>query len=95
MEKQELITSFKKNSFEEIRVSIQDYKGRRYLSLWCWFKSDDDNWQPTKKGLTISLDLLGDLKKAIDAALAKVEFEEEAKAGEQAGENKPEEKQSL
>jgi hypothetical protein len=68
---------------EEVRVSIQEYKGRRYLSLWVWFKNDDDNWQPSKKGLNLSLDLLGDLKKAVDAALAKVEFEEEAKEGEQ------------
>jgi hypothetical protein len=70
---------------EEVRVSIQEYKGRRYLSLWVWFKNDDDNWQPSKKGLTLSLDLLPELRKAVDAALAKVEFEEEAKAREQAG----------
>lgn len=82
----ELIYKFSKNSMEEVRVSIQDYKGRRYLSIWVWFKNDEDNWQPSKKGLNLSLDLLGDLKKAIDAALAKVEFEGEAKAEGQANE---------
>jgi hypothetical protein len=79
----ELIYKFSKNSMEEVRVSIQDYKGRRYLSIWVWFKNDEDNWQPSKKGLNLSLDLLGDLKKAIDAAL---EFEGEAKAEGQANE---------
>jgi len=76
MEKQELITSFSKNSLEEVRLSFQTYKGRRYLSLWLWFKDDDDSWQPSKKGLILPLDLLSDLKKAVDAALARVEFEE-------------------
>jgi hypothetical protein len=85
MDKQEHIISFAKNSIEEVRVSISEYKGRRYLSLWVWFKDDDDNWQPSKKGLVLSLDLLSDLKKAVDTALAKIEFEEEAKTQKQAG----------
>ena len=76
MEKQELITSFANSSIEEVRLSFQTYKGRQYLSLWLWFKNDDDNWQPSKKGLILPLDLLSDLKKAVDAALAKIEFEE-------------------
>jgi len=80
----ELVYKFAKNSFEEVRVSIQEYKGRRYLSLWVWFKNDEDNWQPSKKGLNLSLDLLGDLKKAVDATAAKIVFEGEVKAGEQA-----------
>jgi len=76
----ELVYKFAKNSFEEVRVSIQEYKGRRYLSLWVWFKNDEDNWQPSKKGLNLSLDLLSDLKKAIDTTAAKIAFEEEAKS---------------
>jgi len=79
----EVIYKFSKNSMEEVRVSIQEYKGRRYVSLWVWFKNDEDNWQPSKKGLNLSLDLLGDLKKAVDTTVAKIAFEEEAKAGEQ------------
>lgn len=90
MSEQEIITSFKKNSIEEIRVSIQEYKGRRYLSLWVWFKNDDDNWQPSKAGLTFSLDLLPELKKAVDAAMSKIEFEEEIKTENQAGKTEPE-----
>jgi hypothetical protein len=80
----ELIYKFSKNSTEEVRVAIQEYKGRRYISLWVWFKNDEDNWQPSKKGLNLSLDLLSDLKKAVDATLAKVEFEEEVKTEKQA-----------
>jgi hypothetical protein len=76
----ELIYKFSKNSMEEIRVAISEYKGRRYISLWVWFKNDEDNWQPGKRGLNLPLDLLGDLKKAIDTTVAKIAFEEEAKS---------------
>ena len=88
--KEELIMSFSKNSLEEVRVSIQEYKGRRYISLWVWFKNDEDNWQPGRRGLNLSLDLLPDLKKAVDTALAKTEFEEEAKAERKASETEAE-----
>jgi hypothetical protein len=80
---QELIMSFSKNSLEQVRLSFQTYKGRRFFDLRVWYAEEPEVWQPTKKGLTLSLDLLGDLKKAVDAALAKIAFEEEAKAGEQ------------
>lgn len=88
--KQELIMSFSKNSLEEVRIAIQEYRRRQYLSLWIWFKNDEDNWQPSKRGLNLPLDLLPELKKAIDTALAKIEFEEEAKAEKQAGKTETE-----
>jgi hypothetical protein len=81
----ELIYKFSKNSFEEVRIAVQEYKGRDYLSIWTWFKADDDIWQPGRRGLNLSLDLLNELKKGIDAVAARIAFEEEAKTEGQAG----------
>lgn len=91
MSEQEIITSFKKNSLEEVRIAIQEYKGRRYLSIWIWYAAEPEVWHPSKKGLNLPVELLPELKKAIDAALAKVEFEEEAKTERQTSETKSEE----
>jgi hypothetical protein len=68
-----LISEFKKNDNEKIRVEITDFKGKQYLGFRILFKDEtDDSWKYTKKGITISTDLVFDLKKAIDKAASKV-----------------------
>lgn len=67
-----LVTKFKKNLTEEIRLEILKFKGKKYLNFRIWFKDDDGEYHPSKKGITISTDLVDDLKKAIDKAAFKV-----------------------
>jgi hypothetical protein len=74
MEKE--IASFEKNSAEEVRIKLQDYKGRTFIDLRVWTKPEAEGGEakPTHKGLTLSVDLLPELRKAIDKALAEIEI---------------------
>lgn len=69
MEEVRIIHSFQKNPDEEVRLTLKEYKERRYLDLRLWFQSSNDGeFYPTKKGLTLSLDYLGELKKGFERA---------------------------
>ncbi len=60
---------------EEIHIQINEYKGKKYLDLRVYYTMDDGaNWNPTKKGITVSPDNLENLKEAIELAIK--EFEE-------------------
>jgi hypothetical protein len=64
----QLIHSFPKNPLEEIRVSLTVFKKKQYLDLRTYYKGDDGEYHPSKKGITLSLDLLPDLVEAIQKA---------------------------
>ena len=67
-EKAQLIHSFPKNPLEEIRISLTVYKKKQYLDLRVYYKGDDGEYHPSKKGLTLSLDLMSDLEEAVRKA---------------------------
>jgi hypothetical protein len=64
----QLIHAFPKNPLEEIRVSLTVFKKKQYIDLRVYFKGDDGEYRPSKKGLTLSLDLLPDLEEAVEKA---------------------------
>lgn len=67
-----LIASFPKNSLEEIRAQIINYKGYDLIDLRVWVDAKDGSGKvATRKGLTLSIELLPELKKAV-LALEKV-----------------------
>lgn len=61
----QLVHSFPKNPLEEIRASLTVYKGKQYADLRVYYKGDDGEFHPSKKGLTLSLDLFPDLEEAV------------------------------
>ena len=64
-----VIYSFQKNPEEEVRFCFREYKDRRYLDLRLWFHSSSgEDYFPTKKGITLSLDYLSELKKGLEMA---------------------------
>jgi hypothetical protein len=62
----QIVHSFPKNPLEEVRISISVYKGKQYIDLRIYYKGDDGEFHPSKKGLTISPDLLPDLVEAVE-----------------------------
>ena len=58
----ELIHTFEKNSAEEVRICLTTYKGRDYLDLRVFYRADDGEMRPTKRGLTLNLDLVPELE---------------------------------
>lgn len=60
-----LIHSFAKNALEEIRVSINIFRGKEYIDIRTYYKGDDGEFHPSKKGVTMSPELLPDLVEAV------------------------------
>lgn len=63
-----LVAEFQKNSLEQIRIMIMEWHGKLRIDIRTWFKREDsDEWGPTKKGISISLDSYSDLQEAFSA----------------------------
>jgi hypothetical protein len=58
---------FRKNSSEEVRATISEFKGADYASIRVYYEAEPGLWRPTKKGLTIAVDLLDELERAVQA----------------------------
>ncbi len=52
-----------KNELEEIWVQIREYRKSVYLDVRVYWRMDPDEqeWKPSKKGVTLKLDQAGDL----------------------------------
>ena len=62
----EAIASFKKNSSEEVIVTCSNYKGCDVFDIRVWVKNSTNSDKiATKKGITLPLILLPELKQAI------------------------------
>jgi len=71
MEKQQLIDQFEKNTIENIKVNLQEWKGKKYIDIRVWIKSDNEGGGAdiaTKKGLTLSIDLILELIEVLQKA---------------------------
>ncbi|MBI3317127.1 MAG: transcriptional coactivator p15/PC4 family protein [Candidatus Omnitrophica bacterium] len=63
-----LIHSFEKSETEQIRIELRKFKGRSYFDIRLWFQSEQSNeFVPTKKGISLGLDQLGELKKGLES----------------------------
>jgi hypothetical protein len=70
-DERELIHSFDKSPTEQVQVALSKYKGKTYADLRIYFKADDGEYRPTKKGITVSLDLLPELGEAVTKLIEK------------------------
>ena len=78
MEYPQVLTTIPRSATEEVQISINEYRGKKYLDLRVYYTTDDGlNWSPTKKGVTFSPDRLNDLKDAVEKAIAEFGVTEE------------------
>lgn len=60
------IATFKKNKFQEIRVGVREFKGNDLVDIRTWTMTQgSDDMVPTAKGVSINVQLFGELKKAL------------------------------
>lgn len=57
-----------KNAREELRVSLEEFKGHRLLTLRVWYEAEDGTRRPGKQGIAIRQELLPELLKALHKA---------------------------
>ena len=67
----EVIARFEKNSFEEVRISLTEFKGKELIDIRVYYQPEgEEEMRPTKKGITISPEKFPELQKGL-AALEK------------------------
>jgi hypothetical protein len=57
----QIIHEFQKNAAEIVRFSLTEFKGHRLIDIRVFFEVDDEEWKPTKKGVSLAVDLVDDL----------------------------------
>jgi hypothetical protein len=70
----ELIEQFEKNATEVVRVSLTEYRGRKLVDVRVYYSDSEGQYRPTKKGVSLSVDVYPDFKRAM-VALEKVLLE--------------------
>lgn len=63
------IASIAKNSREEIRVSLGEFRGVRLINLRVWYCSPGETMKPGRDGLALRIDRLDALQDAVAAAV--------------------------
>lgn len=64
---QEIFVEFEKNSRENVKISLSEFKGKKLVDLRIWyFDKGEDTYKPSKKGLSVSLEKFAELKDALN-----------------------------
>jgi hypothetical protein len=82
----ETIAKFDKNSIEVVVITLNEWKKELYFDIRIWLKGDpghDGAEQATKKGICLNVELLPDLRRALDELERRLEKGEDAGAGEE------------
>ena len=75
-EEAKILATIPRNATEQLQVSINSYKEKKYLDLRIYYTTDDGgSWLPTKKGVTVSPDNLALLKDAVEEAMEELASE--------------------
>jgi hypothetical protein len=64
-----VITEFQKNSIELVRVCLSEFKGSLYFDVRIWVQEaagEPGNLKATTKGICLNIELLDDLKRALE-----------------------------
>lgn len=61
------IYEFRKNATEVVRATLSFFRGHQLVDIRAYYEAEDGSFRPTKKGLAIGLDLLPELRAAVEA----------------------------
>ena len=67
------IAEIEKNAKEKIRVSIEEYKGHKFVDCRVYFQDEAGEWRPTKKGIALNDDTIDKVIEALQKASKKLE----------------------
>ena len=61
----EPIVKFEKNSKEEVRVSVDDFRGRKIMNIRVYYRNEAGEWLPGKQGIALSVDRYRELADSV------------------------------
>lgn len=76
MAEDKVVSTFKRNATEEVRIGVKEFRGKRYIDLRIYYMDDKGDWKPTKKGISLNTEFMPELKQAV-LSLEKALAEEE------------------
>ena len=62
------INEIEKNMKEKIRVSIEEFRDHKFIDCRVYFEDDSGTWRPTKKGIALKSDCIGEVIEALQTA---------------------------
>jgi len=62
-----IIHEFKRNVGEKVVIQFSEFKGKELIDLRVFYNAGEskDDWRPTPKGISISRELISELKKGV------------------------------
>ena len=67
------IKDIEKNTKEKIRVSIEEFRGHRFVDCRVYFADNMGTWRPTRKGIALNSECIEDVIKALQQASGNLE----------------------
>ena len=67
-----VVGKVQKNSQEEIRVTLQHYKGTDVIDLRTYWQNNEGEWIPTRKGISLTELVVRDVIKLLQLAFRKM-----------------------
>lgn len=86
-----VIADIEKPNGEVVRIQLNEFNDKHYLDLRIHYLADEDEYKPTKKGVSIPVELYGELKEAIEKAEDAIAFLPEPGEKDEDEEDKEEE----
>jgi len=66
-----------KNSLEKIKITLHEFKGHKLLDIRVYYENDKKEFLPTRKGISLSLNLFPKLLEGIKGESERIESERE------------------
>ena len=65
----------RRNPSEELRFTKQTFKGHDRYDVRLWFRNDEGEWRPTKRGVSLHPEIMDEAANAISAMRKDAEAE--------------------
>jgi hypothetical protein len=73
-----VVDSFKRNATEEVRATLRTYRGRQYMDMRIYYLDDAGEYKPTKKGINLSIELLGEITRMVEKLAQAIQSDQAA-----------------
>ncbi len=62
---EEVAYEFDKGNEEVVRATVSEFAGKRRADLRIYFKGNDGDWHPSKRGVSLTIDMVEELQAAV------------------------------
>lgn len=56
-----------------VRIELSEFKGNQYIGARIYYMDDKGDWKPTRKGITLTPEMMEQVRDALSEALEEVE----------------------